>query len=357
MMKPVWLAVVVLMVQPIPSSAFRGSRDALGSSAANAAAIARAIRMFASDHQGALPPMASQPAFRAAIAPYIPYGMVYTSFLNVARFRPNAALDGLNEGEINEDPYLVPVVSDLPVGDARAVVGFLDGHVEHNGTDVRPPRDIQIERLKALHMAALTYADDWRGTLPPLAEQPALEEALYPYLRSYRVFVDPISGQPFRANVTLSSRPLSGVGGDWEVIPLFSTTDPADPDAAVVYLDGHVVVAGVDADGGEIVCRQRLRRLVIAVKMYADDNGYLLPPLADTARLKEALFYLLHSDGHVYECPVTHLPYSFNRALSGQPEGSFEDPFNTLVVHDAAAHLGKVNGAYLDGSVRSLPAP
>jgi hypothetical protein len=97
-----------------------------------------------------------------------------------------------------------------------------------------------MSHLRQVAAAVMTYAHDHGGTLPPLRDAPALQQALRSYVRSAAVFRSPTTGEPFRPVPSLSGRKLSSVKDPARTVILYTAVPEPGFRRLVVRADGNV---------------------------------------------------------------------------------------------------------------------
>ncbi|MBV9851884.1 MAG: hypothetical protein JO250_19630 [Armatimonadetes bacterium] len=97
-----------------------------------------------------------------------------------------------------------------------------------------------LSNLKQLGLAVLQYTQDHDETLPPMQDAATVKKAIYPYVKSDAVFINPLSKQPYVPNTSLSHRKLASVSAPASLVLYYEATPAPDNTRAVLFMDGHV---------------------------------------------------------------------------------------------------------------------
>ena len=151
------------------------------------------------------------------------------------------ALSLLNLRAVTSLDNIRPVNVEQEIADAKAAAEAAKEEAEEW---VEQPegkgKDVSVDRLKQVALAAIMYAQDYDEKLPPMKSAEAAKEALKPYVRSEEIFVDPTSKKPFKANAALSGKQLSQIEQPGETILFYEAQPGADGTRAAAFVDGHV---------------------------------------------------------------------------------------------------------------------
>ena len=94
--------------------------------------------------------------------------------------------------------------------------------------------------LKQLSLGLVQYTQDYDESLPPMKDAATLKKALYPYIKSDPVFLQPDTKRPYRPNASLSNRSFVIFDNPATLVTMFEDAPDQDGTRAVAFLDGHV---------------------------------------------------------------------------------------------------------------------
>ena len=94
--------------------------------------------------------------------------------------------------------------------------------------------------LKQIGLAVMQYVQDYDETLPPMTDAATVKKAIFPYIKSDDVFINPASHQPYLPNTSLSHRKLASINAPADMVLYYEATPAPDNTRRVLFLDGHV---------------------------------------------------------------------------------------------------------------------
>lgn len=133
---------------------------------------------------------------------------------------------------------------------------------ETESTKTQTVNEQSADSLKIIGLALQQYLQDWDEKFPPMnsaqnldeiekaggpnweiADASNVQQALYPYLKTVKIFANPVTGEIYRSNSKLSGRSTFDFKDRAPIVIItFYETSPADDGTrAVLYLDGHVI--------------------------------------------------------------------------------------------------------------------
>jgi prepilin-type processing-associated H-X9-DG protein len=201
------------------------------------------ITMYAQDYDDVFPIFQNGTELRTAILPYIQKAYRFTCPATHLLYKPNTKLSGQSLTTIKDLGTVWAVRDAKPHADGYSTVGFLDGHVTRGGPEgPEDPNKECVSNAKELTLGLLAYAQDYDEILPiQMKSAWQLEDSIYPYVRSHRLFRCPATGLPYVPNGALSGTPLAQYS-DFSVVEVLHDAKPhADGRSTYSYLDGHVV--------------------------------------------------------------------------------------------------------------------
>lgn len=100
-----------------------------------------------------------------------------------------------------------------------------------------------VRQLTNLGQGVLTFTRQRGGALPKLTTvvSAATRRGFYPYVHDQRLWVHPVTEEPFRANTKLSQVRLSNVKNAAQVALFYEGVPAPDGTRAVLFADNHVV--------------------------------------------------------------------------------------------------------------------
>jgi hypothetical protein len=100
-------------------------------------------------------------------------------------------------------------------------------------------RVTSLDNLRQLGVAFAMYVQDYDDRLPPMTNPAVVKKALFPYVKSEAVFVQPTTREPYQPNPALSHRKLASIEQPDRVVAFYEGR-PSMPGARwVVFVDGH----------------------------------------------------------------------------------------------------------------------
>lgn len=253
--------------------------------------------------------------------------------------------------------------------DGKKTVVFSDGHITRGSIEqFVPSADREcVNRTLGIAQSLQAYAQDYDEQTPFQKDDAGFRAALFPYIRTNRLWNCPETGEPYTISQEIRGRFLGGFP-DPQLVEVASDSIPHSGSRVTTmsYLDGHVVQSGPRGvtfpDGTPRPARrpkdvaiQRLKLLGLALFEYAIDHEGTLPSLSDTDALRTALLpYVVESGGTsaTFDPPVAGgTPFQLNSALGGKLLASF-DSSSTLWIKDVNHYEGRlIIAGYLDGHV------
>lgn len=105
---------------------------------------------------------------------------------------------------------------------------------------LRVLRTQSVSHLKMLMMATLQWSQENNEMLPPMQNSAVLRKAIYPFLKSDTIFLQPQTQKPYATNVVLSRKSLEKIAAPSQVAALYEVNSDTDGKRAVAFADGHV---------------------------------------------------------------------------------------------------------------------
>ena len=123
--------------------------------------------------------------------------------------------------------------------------GFIgDMMAAQNGGGQEPgARGPEVEsesNLKQIGLAMMQYSQDNDEYLPPMRDAAVAKKALWPYVKSDQVFLNPMTKQPFLPNTSIAHRSLASFNSPANFVIYYEATPAPDNTRRVLFLDGHV---------------------------------------------------------------------------------------------------------------------
>lgn len=200
--------------------------------------LVRATLQYAQDNDEHLPPTDTQAHFQAAVGPYVLSSRDFYSPATGQPFAPNPNISEMSLAAFPEPNQIVGVQSSVPEPDSFSTIGYLDGHVVHGGQSLPAPS--AMANIRTILMASLQYEQDNNEYLPPTTSYSAFESALSPYVHDPSVFTDPVSGQPFMLNKSVSGEYLARIANPAGTILIKAPILDQNGNLDIGYVSGGV---------------------------------------------------------------------------------------------------------------------
>ncbi len=97
-----------------------------------------------------------------------------------------------------------------------------------------------MSNLKQLGIAVIQYSQEQDEVYPPMQTMYQLKKAIYPFLRSDTVFVQPINKKFYVPNAALSKKSLASINQPSMTAMIYEADFDSDGKRAVGFADGHV---------------------------------------------------------------------------------------------------------------------
>lgn len=94
--------------------------------------------------------------------------------------------------------------------------------------------------LKQVGLAMLMYTEDNNESFPPMKTPAEFKKAVYRYVKSDAVFIDPVSKAAFIPNPRLSHKSLADIAQPADMVAAYDPTPTGDGQMIVLFADGHV---------------------------------------------------------------------------------------------------------------------
>ncbi len=98
-----------------------------------------------------------------------------------------------------------------------------------------------VSNLKQVSLGLLQYVQDYDENLPPMKDAATVKKAIYPYVKSDQIFIQPDTKRPYKPNSSLSGRSLATFSAPATMVTFYEDAADQDNTRAVAFLDGHVV--------------------------------------------------------------------------------------------------------------------
>jgi hypothetical protein len=95
-----------------------------------------------------------------------------------------------------------------------------------------------INNLKQLALGVMVYAQDYDEVLPPMQTPAKTQEAVQPYVKNLEMFKDPVTGEAYIPNPTLSQKKLAHIANPADFVLYFEPKPAPDGTRGVAFLDG-----------------------------------------------------------------------------------------------------------------------
>lgn len=111
-------------------------------------------------------------------------------------------------------------------------------------TDSSDDASSSQSRLKQLGLAYLQYAQDNNEKFPAKMDPAAFQKALFPYVKSKDVFLQPGVNKPYLANTRLSGHSILDIGEPASMVVFYEPVPGGGGKRWVCFADGHVKQVG-----------------------------------------------------------------------------------------------------------------
>ena len=315
--------------------------------------ISQAVTQYTQDNDERLPPTHTIQEFQAALLPFVKDPARFVCPDTGLPYVPNPALSGKPVTSFT-DPESVVVLRDAkPHSDGQSTVLFLDGRIERGGVEQGDPNALRYARAQALSYVVAEYTQDNDEKYPPTDTQPHFAAAVSSFVRSRRIFVDPLNGKPFVPNPAISGVSLASIN-DPDTTEVFRDDRPYPNGVPLIaYVDGRITPTP-PAQGGQFnLDVSHLKQIGLGVTQYVQDNDEIFPTTTDYPTFENQVEPYVRNPA-VFTSPDSGLPYQLNPAISMVPLSQINDPANTELARDAQRNRdGSLNVAYVDGHVRT----
>ncbi len=120
------------------------------------------------------------------------------------------------------------------------------------------PTTLSSTNLRQIGDAVMMYAQDSDEVLPPMKSYAKFKEALKPYIKNEKAFINPVSQTPYVLNEILSQHKLAHLLKPVEMAVIYEAEPAPDGTRGVLFLDGHVLRAD-DAEWALIKKRSKIK--------------------------------------------------------------------------------------------------
>ena len=317
----------------------------------NVRLLSLAIVQYTQDNDQLLPPTHTPQEFQAALLPFVKDPARFVCPDTGLPYVPNPALSGRFVGSFTNAETAEVLRDAKPHEDGRSTVLFLDGYIERGGVEQGDPNALRYARAQVLSYAIAEYAQDNDGVYPPTDTQAHFEAAVYSFVRSHRIFVDPLNGKAFVPNPAVSGVSLASIN-DPNTTEVFRDDQPYPNGVPLIaYADGHITPTPPAPAGQSNLDVNHLKQIGLGVTEYIQDFDEVLPTTTDYPTFEGQIMPFIRNPS-VFTSPDSGLPYQLNPAISQMQLGNIADPSTTELARDAQRNRdGSLNTLYLDGRV------
>ena len=96
-----------------------------------------------------------------------------------------------------------------------------------------------IRNLKQLGLGLVQYTQDYDDVLPLMQNAAQVKKAIFPYVKSEDMFLQPGSKTPYRPNPILSKKKLAHISDAARMVAFYEDKPGSDGLRGVLFLDGH----------------------------------------------------------------------------------------------------------------------
>lgn len=96
-----------------------------------------------------------------------------------------------------------------------------------------------ISNLKQLGLGLIQYTQDYDDVLPLMQNATQAKKAIFPYVKSDDLFLQPGSKTPYRTNPILSRKKLAHISDSARMVAFYEDKPGSDGLRGVLFLDGH----------------------------------------------------------------------------------------------------------------------
>lgn len=97
-----------------------------------------------------------------------------------------------------------------------------------------------LSNLKQIGLGLMQYTQDYDEKFPPMQSAAITQKAIYPYIKSDAVFLNPATHEPYRVNTSLSGHSLAEIDNPSSMVEYYEASAGSDGLRAVLFADGHV---------------------------------------------------------------------------------------------------------------------
>ncbi len=97
-----------------------------------------------------------------------------------------------------------------------------------------------VTNLKQIGLGMVQYVQDNDEKYPPMQSAAIAQKAIYPYIKSDAIFLNPATHEPYRVNTSLSNQSLAVLDNPSNFVQYYEADAAADGLRAVLFADGHV---------------------------------------------------------------------------------------------------------------------
>ena len=97
-----------------------------------------------------------------------------------------------------------------------------------------------LNNLKQIGLGMVQYVQDYDEKYPPMQSAAITQKAIYPYIKSDAIFLNPATHEPYRVNTSLSGHSLAEIDNPASTVAYYEASAASDGLRAVLFTDGHV---------------------------------------------------------------------------------------------------------------------
>lgn len=97
-----------------------------------------------------------------------------------------------------------------------------------------------VSNLKQIGLGLVQYNQDYDEKYPPMQSAAITQKAIYPYIKSDAIFLNPATHEPYRVNTSLSGHSLAEIDNPSSTVAYYEASAGSDGLRAVLFTDGHV---------------------------------------------------------------------------------------------------------------------
>jgi hypothetical protein len=95
-----------------------------------------------------------------------------------------------------------------------------------------------LNNLKQLALGVMMYVQDYDEILPPMQTPAKVQEVVQPYVKNPEMFKDPVTGEAYIPNPTLSQKKLAHIANPADFVLYFEPKPAPDGTRGIAFLDG-----------------------------------------------------------------------------------------------------------------------